>query len=213
MRTAADFNAFYASPDPWRIADSTFRDRVMLKRMRKYVSGKSVLELGCGEGHLTQTAYHSAQAVTGVDISDKAIARARALSLSNANFKVADFLELSFEGYDVITAIECVYYLSPQEQEEFFAKVTREHPGKPLLVSGPIIGQNEHRRYFTHAGILETFRRHRFTVIEHRNLYTRRIGPLSTLAAAIVRLPGCMWLLDLLPNRFVYQRLYAIKTA
>lgn len=213
MRTATDFNAFYATPDPWRIANASFRDKVLFKRLEKFVSRRNVLELGCGEGHLTKTVYYPARTITGIDISDLAIERAKALNLPNASFQVADFLQTSFEGYEVIAAIECIYYLSPQEQEAFFAKVAREHPGKPLLLSGPIIGSNEHRTYLTHAGLLETFRRHGFSVIECRNLYPRRTGFLSTLAAALVRAPLFLWTLDLLPDSFVYQRLYAIKKA
>jgi len=74
-------------------------------------------------GHLTQTVFSKARSVVGVDISDVAIARARSLSLRNARFEIGDFFETSFEGSDVIAAIECIYYLSHQEQGAFFKKV------------------------------------------------------------------------------------------
>jgi predicted TPR repeat methyltransferase len=210
MRTAADFDHFYAAPDPWRIQNAAFRDKVLRVRLAKFIRGKTVLELGCGEGHITAAIFGDARGVTGIDISDVAIGRAKARHLPNARFETADFLRTSFAGYDVITAIECLYYLSPEEQEEFFVKAAREHPGKPLLLSGPIIGENEHRRYFTHSGLLDTFRRHRYAVIEHRNLYIRRTGALSTVAAALVRLPLGLLLMDFLPESFIYQRLYAV---
>ena len=39
----------------------------------------------------------------------------------------------------MIAAIECIYYLSLPEQGMFLEKVAREHNGKMLLLSGPII--------------------------------------------------------------------------
>src|SRR5215475_5449220 len=86
MRTATDFNSFYASPDPWRISRASFRDRVLRSRLTKFTRDKSVLELGCGEGHLTQAVFGEARAITGIDISDVAIERAKALNLPNARF-------------------------------------------------------------------------------------------------------------------------------
>ena len=124
---------------------------------------------------------------------------------------MGDFLTKSFKGYDVITAIECIYYLASTEQDEFFSKVAREHPQKLLIVSGPIIGENEHRKYFTHEGLIETFSQHRFSLVEYRNLYVQPIGVLRTIAAALVRLPLCMRLMDLVPKSLVYQRVYIVR--
>ena len=104
MRTAADFNLYYATPDPWHISHAQFRDKVLRRRLKPFIRYKSVLELGCGEGHLTQAVFGKARSVVGIDISDVAIARAKSLNLPNARFESGDFLQASFEGYDVITA-------------------------------------------------------------------------------------------------------------
>jgi len=210
MRTASDFNRFYVEEDPWKIASARFRDKVLRDRLSKFIRDRSVLELGCGEGHLTATAFQGAASVKAIDISDVAIERAKARGLPYAQFQVGDFMSTPFSGYDVIAAIECLYYLSQEEQQDFFDKVGREHPGKVLLLSGPIIGQNNHRVYFTHKGLLETFARHGFSIIEYRNLYTIRRGLISTAASALVRLPLGLFLMDLLPETFIYQRLYAV---
>src|ERR1700754_1052765 len=137
MRTAEDFNLYYATPDPWHISRSRFRDRVLRRCLGRFIRDRFVLELGCGEGHLTEAVFGKARSVVGIDISDVAIARAKSLDLPNARFECADFLHVSFEGYDVIAALECVYYLSFQEQGAFLEKVAKEHPGKILLLSGP----------------------------------------------------------------------------
>src|ERR1700722_19850597 len=108
---------------------------------------QSRLELGCGEGHLTRTIFSKARSVVGIDISDVAIARAKSLNLPNARFENADFLHASFEDYDVIAAIECVYYLSFQEREALLEKITKELSGKIVLRSGPIV---DYRIHFSH---------------------------------------------------------------
>jgi cyclopropane fatty-acyl-phospholipid synthase-like methyltransferase len=211
MRTAAEFNAFYADPDPWRISRARFRDKVLRRSVSNFVAGNSVLELGCGEGHLTEAIFGSASSVTGIDLSDIAIARAKALALPNARFKVADFLSVSFQGFDVIAAIECLYYLTPIDQDTFFEKIAREHSGKILIISTPIIGQNEYRKYFTHLGLLDLLKRHGSSIVEFRNLNIDRRGALASAVAALVRLPLGDCLLDLLPERLIYQRCYIIR--
>jgi predicted TPR repeat methyltransferase len=214
LREARDFDSFYQSPDPWRIGNASRRDKALSAAISSYVAGKSVLELGCGEGHLTASVFRNAGSIRGVDISSVAISRAVALSLSNASFEVSDFLDATFAGYDVIAAIECLYYLSPAEQEAFFRKLATEHAGKIFILSGPIIGRNEHRTYFTHEGIGAIFARHGLSIIEWRNLNVyRKAGVAATLAAAAVRLPHGRNLLAVLPERFVYQRCYIARCA
>lgn len=125
-----------------------------------------------------------------------------------ARFETSDFLSVSFKGYDIIAAIECLHYLTPKDQEAFFEKIVREHRGI-LILSGPIIGENEHRKYFTHDALLETFGRHGLSMIECHNLnvYRKR----SNLAAVLVRLPFGSWLLHYLPSNLIYQRCYIIR--
>jgi hypothetical protein len=73
----------------------------------------------------------------------------------NASCVASDFLAVNFAGYDVIAAIECIYYLAAEEA--FFQKLTSEAAGKLLIISGPIIGSNEYRIYFTDSGLRRTF--------------------------------------------------------
>jgi len=214
LRSAHDFDAYYQSPDPWGISKAWRRDKTLSRIIDPYVAGKAVLELGCGEGHLTASVFRNALNVKGVDISPVAISRAGALSLPNASFQASDFLDVGFAGYDVIAAIECLYYLSPTEQEAFFRKLASEHAGKIFVLSGPIIGSNEYRTYFTHDGIRETFARHGLSFIEWDNLNAyRKAGLIATLAAAISRLPLGSKLLAVLPERYVYQRCYVARCA
>ena len=88
----------------------------------------------------------------GVDISQLAIERAKARNLPYATFVVADFLDLSLEGFEVTAAIECLYYLSEAEQDLLLAKLAREHRD-PLLLSCPIVGHIQYGQYPTHDGL------------------------------------------------------------
>jgi SAM-dependent methyltransferase len=206
MRTAADFDQFYAAPDPWRISRARFRDRALRRCISKYVAGKSVLELGCGEGHLTAAIFDGARSVTGVDLSEIAIQRAKSRAIANASFKVADFLNVPFEGFDIIAAIECLYYLAPADQAAFFEKVSREHRGKLLIISGPIIGKNEHREYFTHDGLLQTFARYGATLVDFKNITVKQRA-----ISWLMRLPLTELILDWLPMNLINQRCYIIR--
>jgi predicted TPR repeat methyltransferase len=214
LRSAEEFDSYYQSPDPWKIGQASRRDRVLARTIGPYVAGKAILELGCGEGHLTATVFKSANCIKGIDISSVAVSRAITLSLPNASFQAADFLNISFAGYDVIAAIECLYYLSPTEQETFFRKLASEHAGKVFVVSAPIIGSNEHRTYFTDGGIRQTFARHGLSLVECRNLNAyRKAGVGATIAAGLCRLPVGTAILDILPDRYVYQRCYVARCA
>jgi len=212
LRTAGDFNTFYSQSDPWGIANARFRDAALYRCIAPYARGR-VLELGCGEGHLTQAIFAQARSVHGVDISNLAIARAQARGLPNATFEVADFLEISFKGYDVVTAIECLYYLSPEEQRQILGKIAAEHPGKLLIVTGPIVGRTSLRTYFTHEGLLSLFREQGISVQSFHNLNLRRQGAASTLADRLfARLPFGHLALWVLPQAMVNQRCYLAFT-
>jgi cyclopropane fatty-acyl-phospholipid synthase-like methyltransferase len=208
MRTAAEFNAYYTTPDPWSVAHAKFRDRVLRRHLTRAVRNKSVLELGCGEGHLTKTVLHKARSVVGVDISDVAIARANALNLPNATFHAADLLDISLEGYDVITALECIHYLSHSEQGAFLAMAAREHSGKILFLSGPII---DYQRHFSHRRLMLQFKALGFKVVGFYNLSVYWHPPLFRVLATFLKFPLGYMLLDWLPERTIYQRLYALR--
>ena len=208
MRTAADFNLYYAAPDPWHISHARFRDNVLHRCLKPFIRDKSVLELGCGEGHLTQTIFSKARSVVGIDISDVAIARAKSLNLPNARFESADFLQASFEGYDVIAAIECVYYLSLEEQGALLKKVANEHSGKIFLLSGPIV---DYRRHFSHKRLMHEFTTLGFTPLKFYNLSVYWHPPSSRIVANLIKLPLGYTLVDWIPESMIYQRLYALR--
>jgi SAM-dependent methyltransferase len=208
MRTAEDFNRYYANPDPWHISRSRFRDRVLRRWLGRFVRDRFVLELGCGEGHLTEAVFGRARSVVGIDISDVAIDRARALELPNARFEAGDFLEVPFKGYEVIAAIECIHYLSHPEQGAFLEKVAREHAGKILLLSGPIV---DYAKYFSHRRLMLEFTTLGFSLVKSCNLSVYWHPPSARIVASLVKLPLGHMVLDWLPEEMIHQRLYVLR--
>lgn len=214
MRSATDFDTYYQAADPWHLTKANRRDKQLGGIVRPFVFEKSVLELGCGEGHLTATLFDRASRVKGVDISSVAITRAIGRLLPNASFETSDFLNINLAGYEVIAAIECLYYLSTDEQKAFFQRLTREHAGGIFILSAPIIGSNEYRTYYTHSGITQMLSRYRMSLIRWRNLNVyRKAGIGATVAAVATRLPFGDSLISSLPERWVYQRCYIARCA
>ena len=208
MRTAQDFNLYYATPDPWHVARSRFRDRVLRRCLKQFIRDRFVLELGCGEGHLTEAIFGRARSVVGVDISDVAIARAQSLELPNARFENADLLQISYKGYEVIAAIECIHHLSHPEQGAFLEKVASEHAGKMLLLSGPIV---DYTHYFSHRRLMLEFTTLGFSLIKSYNLSVYWHPPSSRIIAHLIKLPPGHMVLDWLPEAMIYQRLYVLR--
>jgi SAM-dependent methyltransferase len=208
MRTAEDFNLYYATPDPWHVARSRFRDRVLRRCLKQFIRDRFVLELGCGEGHLTRTIFGRARSVVGIDISDVAIARAKSLNLPNARFENADLLQTSFKGFDVIAAIECIHYLTHPEQGAFLEKVASEHAGKMLLLSGPIV---DYAKHFSHRRLMLEFTTLGFSVVKFNNLSVYWHPPSSRIISHLIKLPLGSMVIDWLPEAMIYQRLYVLR--
>src|SRR5262249_17398932 len=125
-----------------------------------------------------------------------------------------DFLDVPFGDFDVIAAIECLYYLSNEEQDAVLAKIAREHRGRTVIISAPIIGSNQHRKYFTHSEIVDKLERWTMSLTEYHNLNLRSEVGLSSFAAKVInRLPGAQFLLDLFPAPLIYQRCYVAQAS
>jgi 2-polyprenyl-3-methyl-5-hydroxy-6-metoxy-1,4-benzoquinol methylase len=205
LRTAQDFNDLYATQDPWRVDGHGFRTKALRRAIGRYVAGRRVLELGCGEGNLTGTIFADAALVHGVDISDVAVARARRRGLHHATFEISDMLRVETRGYDVIALIEALYYLDVAEQDQLLARIAGQHRGV-TIISAPITGG----KYFTDGDLRETFRRHGLRLIEARNLSVDFSTPARLLLGQAIRRCGSASMLDLLPERFVRQRIYVL---
>jgi len=106
----------------------------------RWVKGKHVLDLACGEGYGSALLARHAASVTGVDVSQQAIEHAKRAyaQLRNATFAAGSATKIpaADASFDVAISFETLEHI--HEQEEFLAELDRVlKPGGVLLISCP----------------------------------------------------------------------------
>jgi predicted TPR repeat methyltransferase len=86
-------NEMYETVDPWSavLVKDVISGFLIAHTQGKY---KRALDIGCGEGVLTKSLSDISERYTGIDVSERALSRARE---SNKNIAVADFKRLDFD--------------------------------------------------------------------------------------------------------------------
>ena len=90
-------------------------------------NGLRVLDVGCGSGHnlplMRALGFHC----SGIDISETAIAKLRALSDNPDDFVVGSVTDLPWPdgSFEFVTDIGCLHCLQPQEVRDYVAEVGR----------------------------------------------------------------------------------------
>jgi SAM-dependent methyltransferase len=109
----------------WDYLDSEVAGSELLRIVQKYAGRASILDLGCGTSAnlpLTPGAYRHYH---GVDISRKAIKRARSLGRAHTSYETADILHYEpRRPYDVILLSEVLYYLPPAKIAGFLRRLS-----------------------------------------------------------------------------------------
>jgi 2-polyprenyl-3-methyl-5-hydroxy-6-metoxy-1,4-benzoquinol methylase len=112
----------YALPDPWNLDSELERARFEATDAliaREFGRLGSVLEIGCGEGHQTAHLARNADSVFGLDVSARAIERARR-RVPSAQFAVSDLAGQpwgeSHGRFDLVTAFEVLYYIRDPDE-------------------------------------------------------------------------------------------------
>ena len=177
MRTAADFNLYYAAPDPWHISHARFRDKVLRRRLKPFIRGKSVLELGCGEGHLTQTVFRKARSVVGIDMRRSCSANRET---GHSGFK-APISSSVTRGLRRDRGHRMRQLSVPAGAGSVPGESCQEHPGKILLLSGPIV---DYRRHFSHKRLMHEFKTLGFAPLRFYNLSVYWHPPSSRIMPA-----------------------------
>jgi ubiquinone/menaquinone biosynthesis C-methylase UbiE len=117
-----EWSAFYDEyPNPTVAADEFH-----FPKFWQHLTGKSVLEIGCGTGRHTQKLVEQGNHVTGIDVSSGMLAVARTkVSSEKATFIEADFLqysELPASAFDAVIVSLVIEHISALTQ--FFRKVS-----------------------------------------------------------------------------------------
>ncbi len=88
--------------------------------------GSKVLDAGCGTGYpISAYLVEKGFAVTGIDISERMIEKARRLGLKSASFLVRDLLDFHPpEKYAAVIAFDSLWHVSHDRQKEIYAVVS-----------------------------------------------------------------------------------------
>lgn len=117
VEDSSDFDLAYRIEDPWGMDSQAEQARFdatngIIERCFGRIG--SLLELGCGEGHQTGHFARVSERQFGIDISPRAIERAR-LRLPAAQFANTDIFNLPWASgrgqFDLVTACEMLYCL------------------------------------------------------------------------------------------------------
>jgi len=120
----------WARTEPILLSDFTARPWVM--DLCEPVVGRSILDVGCGEGYCARKlSQRGAGPIVGVDISEGMIERARsreAAELLNIEYRVGTATDLSFaadKSFDIVVAVFLFNYLTYQETEHAMREIER----------------------------------------------------------------------------------------
>ena len=136
---AAYFDYRYRRRDPYAY-DTDAAERLKRQRVTAFLGDRpyqDILEVGCGEGHMTLELVPLGRTLLGIDISGRAIRRARDRfrQQPGVTFMVADVLAFrSPLRFDLITCSETLYYLNLAQIEQA-VRILSEHlvPGGRFL--------------------------------------------------------------------------------
>ncbi|MCP4265269.1 MAG: methyltransferase domain-containing protein [Candidatus Brocadiaceae bacterium] len=118
--------------DPWGHdwrASQKVRHQSALDLIKKHVSTgkiKNILDIGCALGSFTKILkeYFSNGDILGVDIADEAILKCRK-KFDNISFESSSLpeLELSRRGFDLVSALEVIYYVEEDMIEKSLQRI------------------------------------------------------------------------------------------
>lgn len=174
LRSREEWEQWYVKANPWN-TEGTEKDRVrsqiILERL-KYARFARLLDLGCGEGALTNVFSTISRETLGIDIAENALLRARA-RFPHIEFRQGELLdviarpEIVETPFDFISVSEVLYYFqTDEEREAAFSGLAKLGASSCVFyVSALVTGASRYRRYFTHDEFLEKMSQH-FNVID-----------------------------------------------
>lgn len=135
----------YSTPYNWQMTPFyRFLVEESVERIRPVIQGRRVLEVGCGDGVVTDLMSQHAAYVHGFDVNPRAVAFARMIvERPNVSFEVREAREVSIVGealgnVDVVAAVEVFEHLTEVERDQFLEgarSALAKRQGKLVLVT------------------------------------------------------------------------------
>lgn len=135
--------------------------------------GRTILELGCGEGIGAPILSESAISYTGVDLDDTAIASARKnfqSSGSKYQFIYDDFMGKIFGSYSLVVSLDVIEHIYPEHEPLYFETILKNLNengiaiiGTPNITAAPYASKASelgHVNLFDQKRLKETLERH-----------------------------------------------------
>lgn len=119
-------------------AENRARQQALLRKLSTYTTGRKLLDVGCGDGQLLQTATEAGWDAVGIDLSESAVELCRRRGLDASN---TDFFDRSLDTrrFDVIVMSELVEHVHAPHRFLSRAESLLE-PGGVLYLTTPNFG-------------------------------------------------------------------------
>lgn len=157
--TKNDFEELYQNKNPWNF-DGTLNDLIRLKILNNLFKDtyfQRGLDVACGEGFLTAQ-LNFVENKFGVDISEKAIHRAKML-YENVTFESGDAFKnyTTDSKFDFISCFEALYYPSSNHDRKSALKNLMRLGNLDATYAFSVVttGESKYRKYFTKTEFTE----------------------------------------------------------
>ena len=160
---------FYLTEDPYGFnkwySDKKRRESSLNLIIKRKLHFNYSLELGSGEGHVTKEMIKFCEKIVAVEISKKAICRAK-LKIEEKTDKISFIngdiynLEFSPNTFDLINGLESLAY-TEDKNNEINKWIKWLRPGGYIIFSGPNL-----KNYFSYIEMIKLFNRPELNIIE-----------------------------------------------
>lgn len=170
--------AYDSIADQWARARATADvPDTVIELTRRMTAGQRVLDIGCGSGlPVTRHLVDSGLVVTGIDVSERLLARARR-NVPEARLRRADVMTYDDRAeFDGIVAWDSLFHLRPHEHAGAFDKIHRllrpggyvafTHGGSEGEITGTMFEQTFNYSSPGPSRLRETLRRLAFAIVD-----------------------------------------------
>ena len=175
----------YQTDQPEVFADSRNRLDHLIRRAEKLSAGRTLLNIGCGDGYLELTARQRKWKVMSVDPDRKSVERLKGLGI-DARCARIEGLPMGAESVDVVICTEVFEHLTPETLDTGLDQIKRVLKPGGLLIGTVPYRENlavstvfcpDCRKSFHRWGHLQSFDESAMQTIIGRHLQVKNVAP------------------------------------